>query len=620
MAASSGVGLGQVESRIATAYAGELELYDVENRLLHDVIDKSSWSDRIRNNAKKRDHAQPNMLDLLEILPKVEFCRLWRKAFGDTIDDISRSNQGGCSQRGAIVFFHLSFYSARRSETYSMVTDVALLLSKKDGICVQRSIILMDDIYDMWSRLEGGDGGSHFGLVTWRNERMGAQLLSLEGDNAVSDEELALLTIESSIDMLGQLMRWRRIDLIAAESLALALKCPLTCLGVKHSYQELRTLIEERNELTTSYLSHPISRPRKNRRSSILNGGHGGWDSIVKGCNGLGAVFAEHGVVLICPTAIDEMRLAPSDQNEGLLARKFQLDERWPVVDDAIVPPVVEKGSELLHCDKVEELRGMDAHELLEKLGEAEGSFARMLENQIYTDVPFRDHYLVANTDNFFAFRPLYEDGHFSPGVSAEIRHWVDSQLVLSPIEEPDIRPKTSRALFVHSSQDIDDLFRYIFKKDGYGVISFERDFRGNFLEAFKRKGYVLDPSDREALYLCSDNPSMMLDLSGGRIPEPVRDDAIQEALKRSFFTELTGIGDDRLYSSGSVQVGIIQNDTLTYDEVKNCAAHLKGQPLDSASEKFFDFYFQVVKQFLSVVGKASVLEWAKDVLKPKRD
>ena len=79
------------------------------------------------------------------------------------------------------------------------------------------------------------------------------------------------------------------------------------------------------------------------------------------------------------------MRLAPSDQNEGLLARKFQLDERWPVVDDAIVPPVVEKGSELLHCDKVEELRGMDAHELLEKLGEAEGSFARMLENQIYT-------------------------------------------------------------------------------------------------------------------------------------------------------------------------------------------------------------------------------------------
>ena len=63
-----------------------------------------------------------------------------------------------------------------------------------------------------------------------------------------------------------------------------------------------------------------------------------------------------------------------------------------------------------------------------------------------------------------------------------------------------------------------------------------------------------------------------------------------------------------------------IQNDTLTYDEVKNCAAHLKGQPLDSASEKFFDFYFQVVKQFLSVVGKASVLEWAKDVLKPKRD
>ena len=53
VAASSGVGLGQVESRIATAYAGELELYDVENRLLHDVIDKCSWSDRIRNNAKK---------------------------------------------------------------------------------------------------------------------------------------------------------------------------------------------------------------------------------------------------------------------------------------------------------------------------------------------------------------------------------------------------------------------------------------------------------------------------------------------------------------------------------------------------------------------------------------
>jgi hypothetical protein len=78
----------------------------------------------------------------------------------------------------------------------------------------------------------------------------------------------------------------------------------------------------------------------------------------------------------------------------------------------------------------------------------------RSLVNQIETEIPFRDHHLVAANAGLLVLRPFYETGESSRGVAAEVEHW------LALVEGGENRRR--RAVFVHFEADVTKLLEKI--------------------------------------------------------------------------------------------------------------------------------------------------------------
>lgn len=589
-------------------------VWDVEDRLLRETIKSMDWDSVIRN--RSASDGAINVLQVLDTLPKTDFYRLWRKALSDTFDDIEREG------KDCVIMFHPSFYSMRRSETYSMVTDVALELERRKSLRIERIIALMDDVYDMWWRL-ASDGSSHFNHAKWRSERMEAQELD---EPTVDKMTFSLITIEGSIDILTSLMRWRRIDLLEAESLALAIRSPITCLGVKRPYSELKALLLQRpgeNEpsVVTTYLSHPISRPRRDSRVRIENGQGDAWDEFVGACNALGNRLAAEGIVAVCPTAIDEMRFQPWKEGTDLFKREFALDGRWPLFADPIVEHPDSNGKELLHVGSNGEDRGMGEADIRQVVGDAGGVLARVLENQIYMDVPFRDHYLVVNTDNFFVFRPFYKEGKMSHGVRAEIDHWQDMQLGASQIdiaEGEGSQKRNPRALFVHSLSDLNAVFELLASSEPA-----KRRFDDSFfrlLDSYYEKVLAFcQSSSREKAIACQGR-SHQLDAAKLRVSPVSQKAAIKESFARLVFCELSGLNDSFFLPRegekccADVRIGIISGGSPSEDEMASFSDYLKGNGCRVLEGSVFDFSSKAQMAFEEAF-KIPIGDWADGVI-----
>jgi hypothetical protein len=240
------------------------------------------------------------------------------------------------------------------------------------------------------------------------------------------------LVWSSSLTILSQLISWRHLDMIGAESLADAVSAHLTCIGVKHPFELLRQLVTD-GGVRTAYLSHPISRPRRTHAVT------GDWPAVVEDSNVLAERLARRQTILICPTAIDEYRLASSTPTFewDTHQRDLRLSERWPTLaneTDAIemsnpssdLRQIPVTGAEIDLSDR--------------------SHYAKTLDDLIFAEVPFRDHFLVQHTDSFLVYRPHYADGKFSGGVLSEIEHWQNATRY-------DNRKR--QALFVHTAEDV---------------------------------------------------------------------------------------------------------------------------------------------------------------------
>lgn len=571
--APSGVGLKAAETFLDSL--DDVAVVDVEKELLDNP---EVWLDKRFLFVKGRD-----MRALLGRLTHTRVTELWRTAFDSAFEKLSARPEAH-----KVLAFHPSLYAYRRSEQYSLIGH-ALQHPGLDQ--ADRVIVLIDDIFDMWQRL-GSKNEDLFHQDEWLRTRAEAQdllsklsfdqqtrKLTAPDDTSDATKQLfARLAYGSSLTILEQLIQWRHLDMIEADTLATIINAELTCFGVKHPKDALTRLVTNSVDAhgTTVYLSHPISRPRRQHRLS------GTWPDVVADSNRLSSRFIGHGVVLVCPTAIDEFRVEKGPTSESIL-RRFRLSERWPLIavpEDAIN---VEQPSDVL-------IRLSGVESLSE---DTVSTFARSLEESIYAEVPFRDHFLVTHTNGFLVYRPLYEQGRFSGGVQSEIRHWSDSF---------DQGEESRRALFVHAPADVKAwLARFESTQRFQNIRQYARDY---LLRGAVPEDQVDDILEGAALPAESLDQESLTDVPR----EKILSDAYQRAGELTVFLGLTELEQAYfLTKSNAAKIVILHANDPSDAEIRGFAQFLTAQVESAPLPQ------ETIKAVELVLGK-TLAEWASEL------
>ncbi|WP_205649352.1 hypothetical protein [Agromyces sp. LHK192] len=487
----------------------------------------------------------------------------WNSAY-DKFVEAATSGDGA-----TVVAFHPSFYSARRSELYS---TLGRPITRVDDLRYDHVVLLIDDIYDIHRRL--GSKGDIYDLQRRLDRHLLSQKLDAyrgPADQLDPADRIVWwqLRAENVNATLTEIAMWRRFDMVQAELLARAHGCPLTVLGVKHPFRSLRQLLSDPLGTTTSYLSHPISRPRR----AVLSGSTQPWPDVVLSSNRLGDRLAGEGIDLIMPTSIDEFRIAPAPDSAKPLARPYQLGVRWPNLSPT---------GAILENDRPADLPLEPEEPAILELG----PYARALEKMIIGEVPFRDHFLVSNTDAFLVYRPLFgmgntEDrsergGSYSGGVQAEIDHWVDCW-------STEQRERKRRAIFVHCLADIKEIAWLWAGESPADPQQRELHKHGlqQALRQYLRESYGLKHADVESILRGEDLRDDMLDsavIDASHNVAELRSRAYEQAGLGYLVQYLTGgIERQEILESGDVVVYLTRHDELSDDELNRVAQFLRS-------------------------------------------
>lgn len=331
----------------------------------------------------------------------------WQEALRRSIDQLNSSDD-----EIKILSCHLTLYNRIRSEFYSPVTPTIFV--NLDFI-PDRIVVLLDDIFDMLRRLSQEDTVP--GLFSASTDEStfiarSARTLGHRRIDDLSSEDKSLLRLEHKVRSLVELLGWRRAEIVHSEQLASQLDANFIPYGVKHNIDGLIAACRFLPKDTrTIYVSHPISRPRRETRDGNE------WPLVVSECNHLPEVAAKWRCVPIMPTAIDEYRL--EQPAGGLLSRRPLLDPRWP--SQAMAGSLI--FSEDVSFSDAERcfLMPDNYEDMSSTFRTAIAALMRGLEASISTEVPFRDHLIVAYAEDLLVFRPLYREGYFSGGVEKEL-------------------------------------------------------------------------------------------------------------------------------------------------------------------------------------------------------
>jgi hypothetical protein len=408
---------------------GALEATDPEL----EALSNSEPFVQVRNS---RPHQQWNMEVVTEELPRRLVIELWRGALQFAL---ARLGDGGGRR---LLSCHLTLYSYRSNEFYSPVAISAF----PDNLVPSTVLILIDDVFDMFERLRQ-PGMVYESCETdyirrsVKTDDLNEELNLICADQVqqeVNPADLQLcqrLRFEARTNTLQQLLAWRRADMVLGE--LIAAQWPdsrVAFIGTKQDRHALARWLREDQPI--AYLSHPISRPRRDLREERTRNPDASWDAVpvVSQFNDLQFELGARDVFAVMPTAIDEFRLVRGDHP---LSRRPLLDDRWPIPQHSDVlyrPPSASAPEyrELLHLGEVHDPPAVDG-------------MLRSLEMSIRDEIAFRDHLLVAHTNHLIVFRPLYQKGDFSDGVLAEIQHW-------EALARSDGR---RRSVFVHAPEDL---------------------------------------------------------------------------------------------------------------------------------------------------------------------
>jgi hypothetical protein len=409
-------------------------LKDKENLVIQhvDVEDVLCGSYAVRRSLEGMPLTRaPNMGEVTRNVPRTDVIRMWKQALRESITTLNYRalGQHGLPQADlSILTCHLDLYGGRWRELYSPLDLRALV---EDGHEVTHVLLLIDDIFDMYYRLSrpgflyDEDASVIAYVAERRKEQAGAPPMSKAKQLAAVE---AIWPFEWKSNVLFALLAWRRAEMLMAEAVAHQLNARYLVYSLKQGVGPVAHWLTSPERFTV-YVSHPISRPREERRK-------GAWpkDNVVEGCNSLPASLDPLGISCVMPTGIDELRFQPDAAKSPLPI----LEPRWPI-------PTVETLYTLpdqINPEPEHTRMFLSNHKYL---NENWGPRLRPLINVIGAEVAFRDHHLVVATDGLLVFRPFYGDGKTSRGVAAEVEHW-------RSLAKSD--PKR-RAAFVHFRKDV---------------------------------------------------------------------------------------------------------------------------------------------------------------------
>lgn len=364
-----------------------------------------------------------------------------------------------------VLLAHLTLFRNDRSEYYSTVGPLISEL-QKSSVIIDNVVALIDDIYDMHSRLTSGDEALNAEAKTGRwsefTRKSTPSTLISEPTGLDQSSFGALIEVETTAQTLNQLSAWRHVELLNAESAAVTLTARLTVLGIKHKTDCLISLVRTSTIETQSvYISHPISSYRRAINKDILQGVDHAWVSAVVECNTIPDFFIPHRLVAIMPTAIDELRFRPmASSAASLYDRPIELGPRWPLIKPTSELLISSVDADTLADEEVQHFSiftpttGM----LADGAKQLAGGIIRSVEGLVHSEIPYRDHLLVSSSDHLFVFRPLENMGRLSGGVHNEVRHW-DNKVTFGN--------NRTRLVVLHSFADLAQIGRLLIPVDG---------------------------------------------------------------------------------------------------------------------------------------------------------
>ena len=439
----------------------------------------------------------PLRMETVARYPRQLLYKSWRQACTTILNEIVDEKPS----QPALISLHLTWYNPNTSEFFSPIN---LDCFRRKECSVVHIIILIDDIYDMYFRLRGSD--------------------DLYGDDFMGHDRKLLAKLAPRLDQhglqvqatelaLGDLLSWRRAEMIQAENMAQSLGSKLTILGTKHHRQALEIILSEPNSPRT-YLSHRITEHRRyNMATRTRQNPLGKWIPVVDEVNTLHREFVKKEQVLINPTAIDELRFRLANKwgrRDPLLGR------RWPMLqpNDDLLCSIRPHESDSDQDDTTEAASEavsdyehtrilLDNEESLHTLST---SVASSLASKIFFEIALRDHAIVENTPNLCVYRPFYcrnprkseTEARWSEGVLREIEHWRDSQKTLDDLQSDDLQedhpqevtPRATsddvsmrRAAFVHTTTEIRGRLKWQLTDANRGVFlqNVENSLRGGW-------------------------------------------------------------------------------------------------------------------------------------------
>jgi hypothetical protein len=381
-----------------------------------------------------------NMETVTRNLPRLTVSELWKKAIARCLKRLEDSGKPVKLLSG-----HLTYYSSKRSEFYSVVDFLAL--SGKDNLRnklqLGKVLLLIDDIYDMYARLQ----------ELYSVDLIESLIRSLDIDvQNVSKQALARVTMGWQTRNLLHLLSWRNMEPITAENLARQLGADFLIWPVKQLTEAVEKWLK--SEASPIYLSHPITQARREMKSS-----GGKWPEFTQQVNEFQRSFAAHEITIVMPTGIDEYRFEvksqPSRDGPQFTGR---LDPRWPNVgkpDQMLYSKPSDAGNldELLlpkYYDPAKRrLVALNKSRLDSELRSEIHAYCQVLVSEIDSQISSRDFLIVYYADGLLVFRPYYSTKprpDFAHGVAEEVRLWR---------EIVQLGDKTRRIVFVHFSSDV---------------------------------------------------------------------------------------------------------------------------------------------------------------------
>lgn len=402
------------------AERGDVAVMDVERQLLSSL----SPSDEKAVRAHAPGTEPLTMSAFARSFPRAKALHLWSESFERALRKVDPSTP-------TALVCHLTLYRRDRSEFFSTAGQVVRALTA-NGTRVNSVVQLIDDVYDMYGRLSSPVGAlnAESSARRWLAFTEKSTPRALWASLSRGDGETQHVELETRVQTMNLLLAWRHNESLSAESVAAALDARFTALGVKHSFEALRRLAGSAVDVTrTVYISHPISAYRREVNAKLSEGATSDlWADGVSQCNALPELMQQgSSLVAIMPTAIDELRFRGLENTASRLTERSPiLGPRWPLMNGGrglIASPA--NGGPLKDSD-VQHAAVLLPEDSPIRDQQFTGELTRFIEGAIYSEIPYRDHLIVANTDAFFVHRPYADQARLSSGVEHEVRHWRD--------------------------------------------------------------------------------------------------------------------------------------------------------------------------------------------------